>query len=264
MAGYKPFKTCISLGKCVWAFGVSTLSCTATHTLTHHKPTQSNTYLTQPSNTNPHSGVGLGAGGGSPPAPPDFSSSSSGPGLGEYADYASVLPGDPGTTAPVWTSSGDYPGSGLGGMVTSGGDFGSSLGGGSVGEEGTAVVGDSGVVSGPLPGSNAEPSDDHDGIDMDMAGSADVATGPTSGDYPPQEDESQDEEESKLNLNGTTFVIIINDNDHINSVSLATPDKFMSITRPNVSHDSPSGNVGYKWSATPAPGTNRLLCILAF
>ena len=179
-----------------------------------------------------------------------------------------MLPGDPGTTAPAaaWTSSGDYPGSGLGGMVTSGGGFGSSLGGGSLGED-SAVVEDSGVVSGPLPGSNAELSDDHDDIDDGMvesttSGSADVETGPTSEDSHLQENESQEEEGSKLSLNGTTFVIIINDNDHINSVSLATPDKFMSITRPNVSHDSPPGNVGDKWSATPV--TNRLLCIAAF
>lgn len=176
-----------------------------------------------------------------------------------------MLPGE-GTTAPVsWTSSGDYPGSGLGGTVVE--DYGSSLGGGTVGED-TAVVEESDVVSGPLPGSNAEPSGDHEDIDIGVvesttSGSADVATLPTSEDVPLQEDESQGEEESKLSLNGTTFVIIINDNDHINSVSLATPDKFMSITRPNnVSHDSSSGNVGDKWSATP--GTNRLLCISAF
>ena len=144
-------------------------------------------------------------------------------------------------------------------------DYGSSLGG-SLDEDSVGVE-ESDVASGPLPGSNTEPSSDHDDIDNGMvesttSGSADVATGPTSEDSPLQEDENQDEEESKLNLNGTTFVIIINDNDHINSVSLATPDKFMSITRPNnVSHDSSPGNVGDKWSATP--GTNRLLCISA-
>ena len=79
-----------------------------------------------------------------------------------------------------------------------------------------------------------------------------VVTGSNSEDYYHDDggdNESQDE--SSLNLNGTTFVIIINDNDNINSVSLASPDKFVSIIRPSSDDD-----VGNQWSETS--GTNKL------
>ena len=132
--------------------------------------------------------------------------------------------------------------------------------------------------SSPGSGSNTESSgyEDYDfehGLgDYTTSGSG-IATGdymgpgggPNSEDYfydGGDDDESKDE--SNINLNGTTFVIIINDNDNINSVSLTRPNQFLSFIRPNISvspqNDASLGDFGDQWSETS--GTNKL-CISA-
>ena len=132
---------------------------------------------------------------------------------------------------------------------------------------GTGVDIDSadGDVSSPAgPGSFTESGGDHDVDDYDSEnGSGDHTTlGSSSGDYSYDEGDDDDDESqedaSDISLNGTTFVIIINDNDHINSVSLASPDKFLSFIRPNVSaSDTSTGDIiGDQWNDTS--GMNKL------